>query len=316
MQAARIDMTEVVSEEMKPYVEDPSLVRIPDEEMIDPRTGATVQVASQEERDAIVEYLVQANMLEREKPSETLMYQGVAVRNGAFGVHKAWVLEDDQTWTRTLRLIINLIPSNGFQRRVPSKASERMGYGPSWGSLVMREDEVLLCCAEDQKHCFHIYRPGYAWRGYFVLNRKAKGSAFGDGNGESAFPRVISAPMGWSNVVDFIQDGFENVAKRAGLDPGRMIRMNEPSPFCPLTSPRSYYSFYVDNFDELLVVWRTDAGLYEGKPSESQVKLRSEMDGLKIGRDPKKAAEGTRTWSSLGAEVDGEAGKIGSSLKF
>ena len=68
-----------------------------------------------------MEYLVEARMLEREKPEETLRYKGVAVRNGAFGVHKGWILKEDQTWLRSLRLIINLIPSNGFQRRVPTK---------------------------------------------------------------------------------------------------------------------------------------------------------------------------------------------------
>ena len=25
--------------------------------------------------------------------------------------------------------------------------------------------------------------------------------------------------MGWNNVVDFIQDGFENIAREAGLSP-------------------------------------------------------------------------------------------------
>ena len=191
-----------------------------------------------------------------------------------------------------------------------------MGYGPSWGALCLHEDEVILCCAEDQKHCFHIYRPGYAWRGFFVLNQKASGACFQDGLEEKAYPRVVSAPMGWSNVVDFIQDGFENLAMRANLEPGRIIRMNEPSPLAPLTTPRDFYSFYVDNFDQFKVVWRTEAGTYEGSPSAEQLQLRQEMETLGVGRDPKKAAESTRSWSSLGAEVDGDLGLIGSSLKF
>ena len=315
-QAGRIELAEVVSEEMKPYVLDPGLVRIPDDEVVHPRTSASVQVSSQQEWDRIVEYLVEARMLEREKPEETLRYKGVAVRNGAFGVHKGWILKEDQTWLRSLRLIINLIPSNGFQRRVPTKPSQKMGYGPSWGALYLHDDEVLLCCAEDQKHCFHIYRPGYAWRGYFVLNRKASGAAFNDGITEAAFPRVRSAPMGWNNVVDFIQDGFESLARKAQLDPGRMVRMGEPSPLCPLTTPRDFFSFYVDNFDQFKVVWQTKVGIYEERPSDEQLALREEMTQLGIGRDPRKAAEGTKTWSSLGAEVNGEKGWIGSSLKF
>ena len=55
-----------------------------------------------------------------------------------------------------------------------------------------------------------------------------------DGNPEAGYPRVRSAPMGWNNVVDFIQDGFETLAKRAQLDPGQMIRMGEASPMWAL----------------------------------------------------------------------------------
>ena len=146
-----------------------------------------MQVTSQEEWDKIVSYLVSANMLERERPNETLTYRGTAVRNGAFGVHKGWLLKEDQTWLRTLRLIINLIPSNGFQQRIPTKPSEKMGYGPSWGTLCLHDDEVILCCSEDQKHCFHIHRPGYEWRGFFVLNRMASGASFQDGIKERGY---------------------------------------------------------------------------------------------------------------------------------
>eukprot|EP00435_Cladocopium_sp_Y103_P052133 s394_g16.t1 len=315
-EAARIPLADVVSPQVKRYVEDPCLLRIPDEELVSPRTSAKVQVESQEEWDKIVERLVDCGMVEREVEAEVLTYQGDPVRNGAFGVHKAWILQEDGSWFRTLRLIINMIPGNSFQRRMPERASEHMGYAPLWGNLLLHDDEIILCCAEDQRHCFHIYRPGYAWRSFFSLNRKAAGASFKDGVPTSGFPRVKSAPMGWNNVVDFIQDGFESMAKEAGLAAAQMIRMGEPSPMKALETPRSFYSFYVDNFDELQVVWRTDRGLYEGKPSESQLKLRAKMEELSVGRDPKKAAEGEVTWRSLGAEVAGEEGWVGSALNF
>lgn len=250
-EAARIPLSEVVSDSVKEYVDDPSLLRIPDEELIGPRTSALVQVTSQEEWDKIVSHLVDAGMLEREVESETLKYRGEPVRNGAFGVHKSWVLKEDGEWLRTLRLIINMIPGNSFQRRMPVRASEKMGYAPLWGNLYLHEDEIIICAAEDQKRCFHIYRPGYAWQAFFSLSRMASGQAFKDGKVEKGYPRVKSAPMGWNNVVDFIQDGFENMAKMAGLAPNQVIRMGEPSPLEPLATPRSFFSFYVDNFDIL-----------------------------------------------------------------
>jgi hypothetical protein len=314
--AARIPLADVVSPGVQEYVNHPDLLRIPDEELVAPRISAAVQVESQEEWNKVVAHLVAAGMLEREVPSETLRYKDEAVRNGAFGVHKKWVLKEDGSWLRTLRLIINMIPGNSFQRRMPIRASERMGYAPLWGNLYLHDDEIIICAAEDQKHCFHIYRPGYAWRSFFSLNRKAAGWAFGDGDSSASYPRVKSAPMGWNNVVDFIQDGFENIAREAGLSPSQMVKMGEPSPMLSLETPRSFFSFYVDNFDQLTMVWRTDRGLYEGQPTSEQLLLREKMEELTVGRDPKKAAEGTITWTTLGAEVDGQAGWVGSSLDF
>ena len=317
-EAAHIPMVDVVSDSVKPYVESPESLLIPEEELVAPRISAAVQVTSQQEWNKVVSHLVDAGMLEREVKEETLRYKDQPVRNGAFGVHKAWVLKEDGSWLRTLRLIINMIPANSFQRRmpVPVRASEKMGYAPLWGNLYLHDDEVIICSAEDQKHCFHIYRPGYSWRGLFMLNKKAAGECFKDGNDQMSYPRVKSAPMGWNNVVDFIQDGFENMAREAGLPPNQIIRMGEPSPLVPLETPRSFFSFYVDNFDQLKLVWRTDQGLYEGFPSEEQLKLREKMNQLTVGRDPKKAAEGTISWSSLGAEIAGKEGWVGSARSF
>ena len=249
-EAARVDLSSVVSEHLKAYVDGPSPVRIPDEEFVDSRISAKVQVGSQEEWNKIVSHLCQAGMLEREVAGETLTYQGTPVRNGAFGVHKKWIAREDGSWLRCLRLIINLIPSNGFQRRLPVQASKAMGYAPLWGQLSLHDGEVLLCCAEDQRHCFHVYRPGYSWRGFFVLNRKASGARFGDGRGEPAYPRVRSAPK----------------------------------PFGSIAHP-------MDNYDELHVVWETDVGIYEGKPSDCQVRLRREMERIWC---RKGSAEGSR----------------------
>ena len=145
--------------------------------------------------------------------------------------------------------------------------------------------------------------------GYFVLNRKASGKVFKDGDSSAGYPRVRSAPMRWNDVVGFIQDGFESIAKMANLDPGQIIRMGEASPSSPLETCRDFHSFYVGNFDQFKVAWWTEVG----EPTReshltSNLALREQMDELGIGRDPKKAAEGCLSWSSLGAEVDGEKG--------
>ena len=107
-EAARIPLAEVVSDGVKPSVESPKDLRIPEEELVAPRTHAAVQVTSQEEWDKIAEHFVGAGMLEREVKEETVRHGDTEVRHGAFGVHKAWVLREDGSWLRTLRLIINI----------------------------------------------------------------------------------------------------------------------------------------------------------------------------------------------------------------
>ena len=129
-------------------------------------------------------------MLAREVESETLRLNEHPVYNGLFGVHKGWKEDEHGQWFRTLRLIVNLIPSNKCQGRLPVQASKKMGYSPMWGRMTLLEDEVVMCYAEDLRRCFHVFSPGRKWRGYFVLNKRASGSAFADGVSEHARPRA------------------------------------------------------------------------------------------------------------------------------
>eukprot|EP00435_Cladocopium_sp_Y103_P021060 s3166_g5.t1 len=315
-EAGRVALADSVAPELKDYVLDPDLLRIPDDELGEIKHSAPVLVESSAEYDLIVENLVKAGMLEREVESETLKVLDKPVYNGMFGVHKSWIDQGNGDWMRTLRLIINLIPSNLTQRRMPQQPSKSMGYAPLCGSMALLEGEVVLSYGEDVRHCFHIFAPGEKWRGYFVLSMKAAGKSFNDGIKTASRPRVRSAPMGWANIVDFVQSSLERMGTLAGIPASRCVRMGEPSPLLELTAPRHYHSFYVDNYDGFTVVASTDLGLYEGKPSDAQLQLREVFKTWSIGRDEKKAAEGTLSWTSLGAEQLGPQGLVGSSRKF
>ena len=191
-----------------------------------------------------------------------------------------------------------------------------MGYSPLWGQMVVLEDEVVMSYGEDQRHCFHIYKPGPKWRGWFVLSKKAAGWAFNDGKLEGAYPRIKTAPMGWSNAVDFVQSGLEMMGSQAGMTISHAVRMGDSLPALPLDTPRTYFSWYVDNWDSFKIIAKSEVAEYEGKPSDEQLKLLQVFQVWDVGRDPKKSAEGTLTWSSLGAEVDGKRGLVGSNTKF
>ena len=93
--------------------------------------------------------------------------------------------------------------------------------------------------------------------------------------------------MGWTNIVDFKQDGLERMGSIAGVPSQRVIKMGEPSPLAALTTPRSFFSFYVVN-DQFTVVAESEIGIYAGRPSDEQLELREVFKVWDIGRDPKK----------------------------
>ena len=217
--------------------------------------------------------------------------------------------DDKRWWLRVLRLIINLIPTNAMQRRLPRCPSKHMGYAPLWGQVVLLEGEVMLFYAEDQKHCFHIFGVEPCWRAWFVLNKKASAQSLGL-SGPRVRPRVCSAPMGWSNIVDFIQDSHIRMADVAGAGARHRIEHGRALPMPDLVSGRQWFSIYVDNFDGGKVVSSDGWHVWEGRPDDVQLKLREEFTRHGISRDPQKSAEGSITWKSLGAEVDGLEGTV------
>ena len=60
-----MSLAEVASPELRPFVKDPSLLRIADDEIADPRFEAPVLVESDKEFDLIMGHLVKSGMLER-----------------------------------------------------------------------------------------------------------------------------------------------------------------------------------------------------------------------------------------------------------
>ena len=87
-EAGRVSLCDTVAPELKEFVTDPDLLRIPDDELGEVRYSAPVLVESSSEYDLIVKHLVQAGMLEREIPEETVRVQDAPIYNGMFGVHK------------------------------------------------------------------------------------------------------------------------------------------------------------------------------------------------------------------------------------
>ena len=100
----------------------------------------------------------------------------------------------------------------------------------------------------------------------------------------------------------------------AGVAPGHLLRLGYPLPQGDLKSPREWFSVFVDNFDQTVVVAESDVGKYIGAVSDTQLRLREVYRASGVQREPSKAAEGVLEWSTLGAEQC--QGLVGSSLDF
>ena len=71
-EAGRIELADTVDPALRPYVIDPELVRIPDDELREPPPAAPVLVENNFEYDRIISHLVESGMMEREVEAETL----------------------------------------------------------------------------------------------------------------------------------------------------------------------------------------------------------------------------------------------------
>ena len=77
--------------------------------------------------------------------------------------------------------------------------------------------------------------------------------------------------------------------------------------------PINWFSVYVDNFDQGTIILKTWEKEYTFTSSGAQVALREAYAFHGVQRDEAKAGEGTLVWETLGAQLRGRDGLLGSS---
>ena len=215
-------------------------------------------------------------------PAVTVRHRGKPVYNSAFGVHKEFVeIRSGETVStlRTLRLILNLVPTNALQQSFSGKG-RRVGYPGSWPTICLCDDELMVMAGEDPKGCFYSYLMPEAWRGYFVLERTVSRQAAGLlASGPPIRIRIRTCPMGWINAVDFIDEAHKGMATEpapasADIAPPGLVGMGHRAPPMFWALPLNWFSVYVDNFDQGTIILRTLEKEYTFTSSGTQVALR------------------------------------------
>lgn len=99
-----------------------------------------------------------------------------AVLNGAFAVAKKG--EPLPGETRITRLIMNLIPSNSYQRLMTGDL-RTLSSSTNWTSIGIKDNEVLLWSGDDQKGAFYAWLLPPAWRKFMAFRWPVPGHLVG-----------------------------------------------------------------------------------------------------------------------------------------
>eukprot|EP00971_Amphidinium_carterae_P280836 5575480-Amphidinium_carterae.1 len=311
---AQIDICKLVSESTREMLEHPTSVLFEPAEFV---PSSKVLVRTQRDWDILCAALFERNLIEACDEGDIFHIGGKPVLNGAFGVHKKWTESPNSESLRVLRFISNLIPANSLIKAVPG-ASQSMGYPALWAQIHLQGEQQLALYSEDQQGCFHLYRVPPAWRRLFVFSRQCSAESVGQ-VGEPKWVRLTVVPMGWSLAVDVVQEAHETLIRKASaltptIGTSRLMQLRSLFPSSLDEHGNYYQSVYVDNWDQLMVVLKSAVAELEGKPSEGQQALRTIYQQEGVARAEDKAVCGADRMQSLGVEVRGLEGTIGTPL--
>ena len=91
--------------------------------------------------------------------------------------------------------------------------------------------------------------------------------------------------------------------------------MGSPGPRVGRPPSQNWFSAYVDHFDQGKIIPNTDADQHVLAPSGEQLAVRAAYLRSGVQRDEKKSAEGTPGWETLGTELRGLEGLVGTSTR-
>ena len=211
--AGKLEAADIATGEIKRALLDPERVLLPREEW--PTVLPTAKVrASKAEWKHICSQLVKYNIMSSLGVDELVYHNGAAVVNGAFGVVKEKMKDEqgNELATEILRLIINLTPSNALQRAIAGDVATLPFFG-QWLAFEVREGEVIIWSAEDMKCCFYLFRLPPVWWPYFVVGGAVEGTIFGYPPGTVRWPCMCVTSMGWITAVGIIQHIHRRLAQ-------------------------------------------------------------------------------------------------------
>ena len=247
-------------------------------------------------------------------PSESVLhFRGQPVLNGLFGVAKPTTLPNGKS---TLRLIMNLVPSNSVIRSYEGSVKS-LPQITSWMSIVLEENQQMRIWQSDMSSAFYLFRLPASWAPLLAFNVAQDGDQLGLTPGKMYNLACTVLPMGWTNSVSLMQEASENILLRGMLSTCSQITRNNPLPIWAtgLVSEaydkgKTFWHVYLDNFAAGEV--GTADSFFEGG-SDLHKLAETAWANAKVVSSPKKRKVAELEAQELGAHINGTVQTIGGS---
>ena len=331
--AASVDICRVLEGQIRDQLRDPDSLLLPEEEWPAEVPKARTMLKDKREWGSLANELWQRD-LTLWMPRELIFtVRGVPIISGLFGVNKGKDVPGSPGLSQ-LRLICNLVPSNGFFREIRGDV-EHLPYMLQWATLILKDDEVLLISQEDMTCAFYLFRLPRAWCRFFAIGFPIKLADL-TGNARARDQSVSMAggactsglgylvlqvlPMGWKSAVGIMQAVHRrllasSLAKGSRLPSGEEIRKTAPMP--PSEDQRTLrgWQVYLDNYASFIIARIREAEAMEGQASEWHAKARAAWEMWNIPSATDKSVANAFTAKELGCHIDGRAGTLGTTVQ-
>ena len=303
----RVSAFDLVDPGTRMFLSDPSLSFLPMEDVEEGPCQAAVHVEAGS-RASVARLLVERGVCKPLRRCEVGQFQGRPVLNELFGVPKPKLLSDGRP---ILRTIINLIPSNRTQRVIGG----HINCLPSitkWQSIILGDGETLLAYQCDMACAFYLFALPEVWLPWFCLNFDLSGRELGLPSDERYTIACCTLPMGWKSAVGIMQCLSRRVLLESRLPDSHEVRKDRMVPPWLAECWRrggehGWWQVYLDNFISCEVIHESEPS-GDGRLFYDKAHSGWESFGILCSADKNVEAAGVA--HELGAEIDGELGKI------
>ena len=301
----------VSAPEVRAWVCDPGITLKAEKDWPEQVPKATINASREEWYDICCE-LVRLKILAPIPYDDIFRAHGKVVLNGAFAVLKKGTPAPGES--RVTRLIMNLIPSNSYQRLMPGDLGT-LSSSTNWCNIVLKPHQCLLWSSEDQKGAFYACKLPEPWRRFMTFRWPIPGQRLGLGD-KPIYLAACVIPMGWLNAVSLFQHLHRRLGLRpypdgAGFEESMEWRRDRCSPLDSGGKTQSFIQYYLDDFDTPSIVPSEGWEKHQGKLTKLHQQQREAYERAGVGIAKDKTQLGQPVVCRMGAEIGGVEGLIG-----